>query len=96
MPVLHENIYTLYKWYKTLVAIIRNPLFKPPGHYYSPIPSLDEIKGDESKIFGSVPRNIIGIELHEAEQLKLFNEFVAYYDEMPFQLKKREGLRFCF
>ncbi len=96
MPVLHENIYAMYKWYATLVALIKNPLFKPPGHFYSPIPSLGEIRRDETKIFGSIPRNIRGIELHEAEQLKLLVEFVAYYDEMPFQLQKREGLRFCF
>ena len=38
----------------------------------------------------------MGLELHEAEQLKLLNDFVAYYKEMPFQSEKREGLRYYF
>lgn len=84
------------KLHLELVALKKNLRFVTPGHFYSPIPSLDEIKRDESKIFGSIPRNIIGLELHEAEQLKLLNDFVAYYDEMPFQPQKREGLRYYF
>ena len=74
----------------------KNLLFVPPGHFYSPIPSLDEIQRDESIIFGCVPSNIMGLELHEDEQLKLLNEFVAYYKEMPFQPQKLEGLRYYY
>jgi len=70
--------------------------FVPPGHYYSPIPSLEEIRRDESKIFGSIPSNIMGIELHAEEQIKLLNEFLAYYNEMPFHSESREGLRYYF
>jgi len=70
--------------------------FVPPGHFYSPIPSMDEIIRDDSKIFGDIPRNIDGLDLHEAEQLRLLNQFVAYYDEMPFQAQKCEGLRYYF
>lgn len=79
-----------------LIAIKKNMRFVPPGHFYSPIPSLDEIKRDEAKIFGNFPPNIIGLELHVEDQLKLLNEFVAYYKEMPFQSEKREGLRYYF
>ena len=70
--------------------------FVPPGHFYSPIPSLSEIKRDESRIFGSVLRSIPGIELHESEQLKLLEHICHYYQSMPFPLHKTEGLRYYF
>jgi len=64
--------------------------------FYSPLPSLDEIKKDESKIFRNVPRNIDGLDLHEAEQLNLLEQFLPYYKEMPHQPSKSEGLRYYF
>jgi len=70
--------------------------FVPPGHFYSPVPSLEKIKRDESKIFGSIPRNIPGLDLHESEQLTLLDDFVQYYESMPFQPHKVEGLRYYF
>jgi predicted O-methyltransferase YrrM len=79
-----------------LVALRGTLGFVPPGHFYSPIPSLDEVKRDEPQIFGNVHQNIPGIELHELEQLKLLEEFTHYYEEMPFQPYKTEGLRYYF
>jgi len=70
--------------------------YYPPGHFYSPIPSWEEIKRDQAKIFGDMPRNIPGIELHESEQLKLLEDFRQYYESMPFQPHKVEGLRYYF
>lgn len=70
--------------------------FVPPGHFYSPIPSLEEIIRDASKIFGSIPHNIPGLKLHESEQLKLLEDFEQYYEAMPFQPHKVEGLRYYF
>jgi predicted O-methyltransferase YrrM len=75
---------------------IKNLGFVPPGHFYSPIPSLDEVRRDESKIFGNSPRKILGVELHESEQLALLERFTHYYDEMPFQPYKVNGLRYYF
>ena len=68
----------------------------PPGHFYSPIPDLAEVKRDESKIFGSVPRNILGIDLRESEQLKLLENFSSYYQSIPFSPHKTDGLRYYF
>lgn len=100
LPILHRIIAQRDKLISELDKLLseqgKNYLFVPPGHFYSPIPSLDEIKRDESKIFGNIDREIIGFELHETEQLKLLNEFVGYYDEMPFQSHKQEGLRYYF
>jgi hypothetical protein len=90
---LHAERDQLYSELMELRGTLR---FVPPGHFYSPIPSLDEVKRDESQIFGNVHQNIPTIELYESEQLKLLEEFTHYYDEMPFQPSKVEGLRYYF
>lgn len=79
-----------------LTALKRDLRFAPPGHFYSPIPSLDEIRKAESRIFENIPRNILGLELHESEQLKLLEELARYYEEMPFQPQIVDGLRYYF
>lgn len=58
--------------------------FVPPGHFYSPLPSIIEIKEHEDKVFSRVPRKIEGIEICEAEQISLFDRLCKYYDEMPY------------
>ena len=70
--------------------------FVPPGHFYSPIPNLDEIKKDEARIFAKIPREIPGIDMQEAEQMKLLEAFCAYYREMSFPVEKVDGLRYHF
>ncbi len=70
--------------------------FVPPGHFYSPIPSIEEIKQDEKKIFGKVSKNIPGINLNESNQLTLIKNFINYYKELPFSSKKQNNLRYYF
>jgi hypothetical protein len=69
--------------------------FVPPGHFYSPIPSIDEIRMDEEKIF-MIPDNIPGIDLNESEQIRMLDGFVKYYEEVPFESKKKANLRYFF
>jgi predicted O-methyltransferase YrrM len=57
---------------------------------------LDEIRKDEQRIFGSDSKNVPGVELHESEQLRLLEQFLPYYKEVPFQPQKVEGLRYYF
>jgi predicted O-methyltransferase YrrM len=68
----------------------------PPGHFYSPVPSLEEIKLKEKELFENIPRNIPGIDLNDEHQLKLLQEFKLYYDEQPFPTQKTEGFRYFF
>jgi hypothetical protein len=70
--------------------------FVPPGHYYSPIAPLEEIRKDEAKIFGEPSRSIPGIDLREEEQLRLLESLTVYYGDMPFRDEKQEGLRYHF
>lgn len=67
-----------------------------PGHFYSPLPDLDEIRRDEARIFGSMPRTIAGIDLKEEEQFALLCSFVDYYRSMPFGEHQSPDLRYRF
>lgn len=66
----------------------------PPGHYYSPVPSLEEIRMREEEIFSLLPAEIPGIDLNVEEQLRLLDGFRTYCREFPFGFQKKEGLRF--
>jgi len=70
--------------------------FVPPGHFHSPIPSLDEVRIREDVIFNKIPRKIPGIDLNEEEQMNLFARFKKYYDELPFKADKTDSLRYFY
>src|SRR5262245_61904035 len=50
-------------------------LFAPPGHFYSPIPALRDVKVSADAIF-DVPPAIRGVHLHHERQLDLLRRFV--------------------
>ena len=68
----------------------------PPGHFYSPMPSLREIRRREREIFDDVPGELPGIDLNEAAQFRLLDEFAGYYKDLPFHERKTEGSRYYF
>jgi predicted O-methyltransferase YrrM len=68
----------------------------PPGHYYSPIPSIAEIKRRQKRIFNNIASNIPGIDLNEKEQLTLLGKFKEYYKDLPFGIHKTERLRYSY
>lgn len=69
----------------------------PPGHYYSPIVSVEDIKQREKEIWKTNRgESIIGIELNVKEQLELVNNLSIFYDEMPFSAFKNDNLRYYF
>lgn len=70
--------------------------FVPPGHFYSPIPSVEEVARDAARIFAPPPRCVPGIDLREAAQLALLERFVPFYAEIPFAPEQTPGLRYRF
>lgn len=54
-----------------------------PGHYYSPIPNLDDIKKRRKQIFDSY-KEPKGINLHKKEQFELLEQFKHYYKDIPY------------
>ena len=79
-----------------LADIKRYLKFVPLGHYYSPLPNLDEVRENAERIFGEVPTDIPEISLNKQQQLALLKEFKIYYDELPFQPAKEGDLRYYF
>ncbi len=66
----------------------------PAGHFYSPIPSLWEVKKDEKKIFTEFNDKLPGIDLNVDCQLALLDKLSKYYNESPFQNEKRDNIRY--
>ena len=88
-----KSSYTRYQFWYELEKL---KMWVPPGHFHSPIPSIDEVKLKEKEIFNSIPINIPGIDLNEKEQINLFDEFKEYYKNQPFQAYKKENLTYFF
>jgi hypothetical protein len=72
------------------------PLGWPPGHFYSPIPSLTEVGARASRIFDRQLRDLPGIDLNAAGQVALLRQLRGYFDQMPFDAQPRPGLRFHY
>ncbi|MGC2064237.1 MAG: class I SAM-dependent methyltransferase [Thermodesulfovibrionales bacterium] len=70
----------------------------PPGHFYSPIPNIEEIKHREEEIFQlkNIPKEIPGVDLNAEGQLALLDNFRNYYKDLPFGSPDKEKLRFHF
>lgn len=61
---------------RTVVAAPRVPMHYPPGHFYSPVPNRDDIAR-------AWPTEPVGVDLDEAGQLALVDEF-ALLPPLPF------------
>jgi len=68
------------------------PQYVPPGHFYSPIPSVEDIE----RAIATVSASYAGIELREDHQLALLERLSRYYSEIPFPAEKSERFRFAF
>jgi hypothetical protein len=68
----------------------------PPGHYYSPLPDLNDVRRNEARLFGAPPTTIPGIDLREAQQMALLEQFAQLYPSIPFGDEPRPGLRYHY
>jgi predicted O-methyltransferase YrrM len=68
----------------------------PPGHFYSPIPDMDELRRDEAHIFDLSLRNLPGIDLNLEGQFNLLEQLKQYYAEQPFSGTASSDRRFYF
>lgn len=82
--------YSLVK-YKNINTI----LFAPPGHFYSPLPSIIQAK----KYFETdrnCPTTIPGINLRDEEQLTLLRRFSYFRDDIPFSEDQNKISRYYY
>jgi hypothetical protein len=52
--------------------------FVPPGHFYSPLPDLEEVERDVERIY-RLPQPEDGVDLNSEKQLSLLSELLNYY-----------------
>jgi hypothetical protein len=57
---------------------------RAPGHYYSPIASIADLRANSTRLFAPFPRELPGIDLNEAGQLALLSLLEGYYRDLPF------------
>jgi hypothetical protein len=67
-----------------------------PGHFYSPLPSRDEIVRRDHQIFGEGTRVLPGIDLNEEAQLALVDRIQGWYPEHPFPVRQTSQRRYWF
>lgn len=88
----------MYAFIKSLPLprLLKNLLLIPPGHFYSPIPSLPEIELHKKSILAPLPDHVPGIELNVEVQLALFDQLTKYYSSIPFKDQRTEGLLYYY
>ncbi len=67
----------------------------PPGHFYSPIPDVEEIRERRSSIF-NFKKNCAGINMNIEAQLDFLRSCEHYYDTIPFSSQKTSEFRYYF
>ena len=90
--ISNHNIHQLIEFYETFVD---NSCF-PPGHYYSPIIDIEEVKSDHDKIFDNTIKTLPEINLNFNEQTLLLKEFQTYVADMPFPEIQTADFRYFF
>jgi len=61
----------------------------PPGHYYSPIISVEDIKAREFSIWKNIDKESVSeIDLNLTDQKSMLKDFENYYAELPFSAEK--------
>jgi hypothetical protein len=86
----------VFRILRNLIADTHNPQLVPPGHFYSPIPSLTQLREDHDRIFSTPSRLLPDIDLDEQGQLKVLDELAEYYRGVPFSDKPRAEWRYYY
>jgi predicted O-methyltransferase YrrM len=68
----------------------------PPGHYYSPIPSREEIEERLRRMPAEPPETLPGIDLRPEAQRTLLADYARYYEELPFPETAESSFRYCY
>lgn len=68
--------------------------FAPPGHFYSPIPSLPEIHRDTGRLYGAAPDSIPGVDLRADEQLATWQQLARLVDPGELSHRPTPGRRY--
>jgi hypothetical protein len=71
------------------------PMLFPPGHYYSPIVDISDIRTRHDEVFSS-PESLLGIDLRADAQLALLPTLAALCEDHPYQEHPHDDIRYGF
>jgi predicted O-methyltransferase YrrM len=66
----------------------------PPGHYYNPLVDPKSVEPYVDTVFDTSKKSVFGIDFREEAQLKLLDELLPYYKEVPFPVEQTPGFRY--
>lgn len=85
-----RGLYKQLEWYKKSNYYL-------PGHFYSPIISINELMENEKVIWKDhFPDVITGIDLQADKQLALLEDFSAFYGDIPFKDQPQDSIRYYY
>lgn len=67
--------------------------WRPPGHYYSPVPDMDDIGRQADRIYDR-PDHLNGVDLNEHAQLELFESLAPLANDVAFNTDPEPGQRY--
>lgn len=76
--------------------LARRRTWMPPGHFYSPIHSLEDVARDAERIFRVPAEGIPAVDLNDARQLALVDEFARFHAELPIDWQTAGRARYCY
>jgi len=92
---LSEQLRSLGEQVRNLSEQVRKEGAFPAGHYYSPIPSEEDVLVDVK--FRTPPNDeLLGIKLNKDSQHELLNDYVHYYKDLPFPEEQTPGCRYYY
>jgi hypothetical protein len=68
----------------------------PPGHFYSPIVSIEEVRARHARSVAVDARTLPGVDLRDAAQLELLRDLARYYADIDFPETQRPSHRYYF
>jgi hypothetical protein len=80
---------------KKLAIKMRKAGFFPAGHYYSPIPSKEDVLA-YAKLRKPPNSELPGIQLNAQIQYELLTEYIQFYKELPFTEEQTPGHRYYY
>jgi hypothetical protein len=86
LPIVKGQIARYHAWKRRI----------RPGHFYSPVPSAEEIARLSVGLFEPARREFPGINLAEEAQLDLLARLAPFYADQPFHEAPTAGLRYYF
>lgn len=70
--------------------------FAPAGHFYSPLPDINEVERKKDILFDRSRQVLGGINIDDDKQMQLLENLSQYYKQIPFSEETKEELRYYY